>query len=247
MPDSFALFFINMNIGSTYFLAFIIIVVIVFILWLLYKSKEESEYKEKFPIGRFALNFFIFGATWATCASFQGGLINPIQTVNVNSGLYMAGIGFYFIIFAICLYDLYRSRKNIYLMRIFIKASLLSMANISPIYIFCSSVLVDIILIAVEYHFAPVNRLYPKVWVAKNILLNLALCILTFLPSILLTLILSSFLAVVALLLDIFTHLREYKEAAKSKKFVPNNESELDVNIWNVNFEKQDEKAYKLE
>lgn len=162
-------------------------------------------------MGRFALNFFIFGATWATCASFQGGLINPIQTVNVNSGLYMAGIAFYFIIFAICLYDLYKSRKNMYLMRIFIKASLLAIANISPIYIFCSSVLIDLILIAIEYYFGTVNRMYPKVWVAKNILLDLALCVLTFMPSLLLTLIFASFLATVALLLDIFTHLKEYK------------------------------------
>jgi hypothetical protein len=36
-----------------------------------------------------------------------------------------------------------------YRVRIFIKATLLALANMSPIYIFCTSFLVDIILVAI--------------------------------------------------------------------------------------------------
>lgn len=59
----------------------------------------------------------------------------------------MIGIAMYCGLLAVCLYFVVRSRKNMYKLRIFVKASLLSAANISPIYIFCSSVLIDIVLI----------------------------------------------------------------------------------------------------
>lgn len=39
VPEIFALYYTNMHIGSTYFLAFIMIVVIGFIMWLVYQSK----------------------------------------------------------------------------------------------------------------------------------------------------------------------------------------------------------------
>jgi hypothetical protein len=61
----------------------------------------------------------------------------------------MFGIAFYCIIFGICLYTTYNERKNLYRVRIFIKATLLALANMSPIYIFCTSFLVDIILVAI--------------------------------------------------------------------------------------------------
>lgn len=120
----------------------------------------------------------------------------------------MVGIAFYCFILAYSLREVYIDRKNMYKIRVFIKASLLSAANISPIYIFCAAVLVDLVLLIIEYHFADINRYSPKIWIAKNILCDLSLCVLAFLPSMMLSLIIASFLIVVVILLDIYTHIK---------------------------------------
>lgn len=67
-------------------------------------------------------------------------------------------------------------------------------------------------------------------------LCNLALCVLVFMPSIMLSLIIASFFIVVAFLIDLYTHAREYKELGGRKKFQPESEDTVDVNIWNINF-----------
>ena len=138
-----------MHIGSTYLMALIVMVVVAFVMWLLYNAKDAEDRKQGFSMGNVVYNIFIFGATWAGCVSLQGALLNPIQTVNLNSGFYMIGIAIYCVILALSLYFLYRDRNNLDKMRIFIKASLLSAANISPIYIFCTTILVDVVLLVI--------------------------------------------------------------------------------------------------
>lgn len=156
-------------------------------------------------MGNVMYNIFIFGATWAGCVSLQGALLNPIQTVNLNSGFYMLGIGLFCITFGISVYLVYRDRNNVDKLRIWIKASLLAAANISPIYIFSTSILIDLVILIAQYHLTAV-RPYPKIWLLKNILCNFALCFLIFLPSIMISLIIASFLVIMAIFLDIFTH-----------------------------------------
>ena len=40
--ESFALFYVNMHIGSTYMLAMIVLLAVGFVMWLLYNSKDEE-------------------------------------------------------------------------------------------------------------------------------------------------------------------------------------------------------------
>jgi hypothetical protein len=61
----------------------------------------------------------------------------------------MVGIGVYCIIFGICMYSMYNDRKYLYRVRVFIKATFLAVANMSPIYIFCTAILVDILMMIV--------------------------------------------------------------------------------------------------
>ena len=157
-------------------------------------------------MGNVVYNVFIFGVTWAGCVSLQGALLNPIQSVNLNSSLYMIGIALYCVTFAISVYFLYRDINNIDKVRIFVKASLLSAANISPIYIFCSSILVDIVLLLIQLNVAVYKKAFPKIWLIKNLLCNLALCFLVFMPSIMLSLIVASLLVTLAFALDMYTH-----------------------------------------
>jgi hypothetical protein len=61
----------------------------------------------------------------------------------------MLGILFYFFILAYIVYSVFRDRKNMYMMRIFIKSSLLALANLSAIYLFSAAILIDIGLLIV--------------------------------------------------------------------------------------------------
>lgn len=161
-------------------------------------------------MGNVVSNVFIFGATFASCACIQGAFLNPFQSVTMNSGFYMIGIALYCIILASGLYSIYHGRKNMFRIRIILKASLLAIANLSPIYIFSIGVVLDILLIIIEYNFSRVTRLYPKLWLTKNILSNIALSVLGLMPSAMISLIITSIIVVIILLMDFFTHMKEY-------------------------------------
>lgn len=150
----------------------------------------------------------IFGAVWSGCASLQGGILNPIQTLTLNSALYIIGIVWYCSILGYCIYSIYDDLNKIYRLRIFVKSTLLACAHFSPIYIFSSCILLDILLITIEHNVCKMKKLYPKLWIVKNIILNMALCILAFLPTLMLSLIIASILVVIAFILDAFTHIK---------------------------------------
>lgn len=118
----------------------------------------------------------------------------------------MIGIALYCSICGVCMYWIYKAWTNLSQMRIVVKATLLSLAHISPIYIFFSSVLVDVILVILEHNFIKNNRLYPRLWIVKNVLCNLALCVLSIWTSALASLIITSILVTAAVFLDIYTH-----------------------------------------
>lgn len=44
----------------------------------------------------FLYNFFVFGVTFAGCASLQGAIINPISSLSLNATFYIVGILLYF-------------------------------------------------------------------------------------------------------------------------------------------------------
>ena len=143
--------------------------------------------------------------------------MNPITDVDVNSVLYMVGIAVYSLLFAYTIYSLYLDRKNFYRARVLIKATLLTFANVSPIYIFCSAVVIDFVCIIIDYFM--VKRQFYKMWVWKNVLLNFALIILAIMPSSKLSLIIATAFVTIVFVLDVITHVREYRDKAKQKKF----------------------------
>ena len=96
-PEPFELFYVNMNIGSTYFLAICVIIFLLFIGWivaLVIKKKEKMwKYFE------FLYNFFVFGLILAGAISFQGAFLNSMEELDGNSFFYMLGILFYLFFF----------------------------------------------------------------------------------------------------------------------------------------------------
>ena len=82
------------------------------------------------------------------CTCLQGAIMNPINKVDVNGVFYILGIIVYTLVFMECLYRLIieSSKRYCYKIRIFIKASLLSLAHLSPIYLLSAAICVDVII-----------------------------------------------------------------------------------------------------
>jgi hypothetical protein len=64
------------------------------------------------------------------------------------------------------------------------KATILSLSHHSPIYMLASAVVIDLILIVVELQLSPYAKNYCKYWVFSNVICNLSLILLVFLPII---------------------------------------------------------------
>ena len=134
---------------------------------------------------RFLYNFFVFGSAFAGLASLQGAILNPVKSISINSLFYIVGILIYCCIFCEALYKVYRN-PTIYFwrLRILMKASILSLAHFSPIYLLSVAVLIDIIMVAGEYRICHYAQYFGRWWLFANITVNLALIMLVFLPVI---------------------------------------------------------------
>jgi hypothetical protein len=82
--------------------------------------------------------------------------------------------------------------QNFWKVRVLFKATLLSLSHLSPVYLVLSTTLIDLILIIVEYNLSAYAKKYKKSWIFANVLVNLALILLIFLPIVILTLVMVS-------------------------------------------------------
>lgn len=82
------------------------------------------------------------------CACLQGAIINPITDIDINGLFYILGILIYLIIFMEALFKVIFSdlKRFGFRIRIFVKATILSLAHLSPIYLLAATVIVDIII-----------------------------------------------------------------------------------------------------
>jgi hypothetical protein len=75
---------------------------------------------------------------------------------------------------AVTIYLTRRESRSCYL-RSFIKATLLSVAHISPVYICTLSVALDLAIIVIEYQKHKDFIRFPNIWALKHVLVNLSL------------------------------------------------------------------------
>ena len=134
-----------MNVGSTYTLALCVIILLVGISWLVSATRED-----KLNL-RWIYCYFSFGVVFAGCVCVQGALLNPVGLIGVNALFYIIGVAMYMGCLIECVYSLRNGIENIFKLRIFIKASLLSLGHFSPISVVFISVYVDIWFIMIEY------------------------------------------------------------------------------------------------
>jgi hypothetical protein len=87
-----------------------------------------------------------------------------------------------------------------------IKATFLSISHHSPVYLLASAVVVDIILMFVELQLSIYAKEYCKFWIFSNIICNLSLVLLVFLPIIELTMVVVSVCLLLAIVAESIIH-----------------------------------------
>ena len=206
-PEPFRVFYVNMHIGSTYLLALITILVLVGLTVVLGIKLQKQQKMHAYL--RFLYNFFVFGCVFAGCASFQGSIMNPTNTLSVNGLFYITGT----LLFAVALCEtLYRLYDNhvayFWRLRVFLKAAILSLAHFSPVYLLTVAVLVDLILLGIEHRLCRYPQYFGKFWLFAHIAINFALIMLVFLPVIELALLTVSLVILMVLISEAIMHYR---------------------------------------
>lgn len=162
-----------MNFGSMYLLAFSVSLFLALIAVLIFKKVGDEERMKSCL--KFLYCFFIFGLTFAGCASLQGAIMNPMRSINVNGTFYIIGIFIYFGIALDCYFSLSR-HKDLWKARVFIKATFLSLSHLNPTFCVSMLLIIDVILIIYEYRTVTskpqLSYLYPnpKLWLANQLL-----------------------------------------------------------------------------
>ena len=152
--------------------------------------------------------------TFAGCASLQGAFLNPISEIDGNACFYLLGILIYCLILVESCYLSRKDIKNIWKFRVLLKASLLSFAHLNPVFLVFIAIFLDISIAILEYNLvksAPKFSniiLHPKLWLVDNILCNIALGLLLFLPGILLSITLTSILVCWLVCSSMYVHYR---------------------------------------
>lgn len=88
---------------------------------------------------------------YAGSLSLQGAIFNPIQNISVNGLFYILGILGYIIVFIEMVYSINKDKNELYKVRIFIKASLLSIGHLNPIIVVSVAIITDVLLIVLQY------------------------------------------------------------------------------------------------
>jgi hypothetical protein len=184
IPKNLAMYFYNLNIASTYLLGLCVGIGFFCLRFLIHESKGLARTKYT----QLIYCIFMFGMTFAGSLSLQGAKLNSIQKLTVNSLFYLIGIILYLIILIEMLYSVYQSKKNFYRVRIFLKATILSIGHSNPIIFVYMSIVLDISLIFLQFVVVENEVAWKKIWLLNHLLLNIVLALFFLLPNSLLSL-----------------------------------------------------------
>ncbi len=120
--------------------------------------------------------YFGFGLTFAGAASIQGSIYNfhSAERFSINGLFYMLGGVVYCAQLGVTVKLTMKERRSCYV-RSFVKASVLSVAHVSPVYICTIAFIIDECIVGFEFYKGKEGLLFPRVYLAKNTLANLCL------------------------------------------------------------------------
>lgn len=188
---------------------------------------KKLELLPNWPLKTVFYNFFLFGLVFNCSASLQSAILNPIEILSVSSVFTILGIVFLVLCVLDCLVSLIVNVENFYKTRILIKAVVLSVCHFSPLYIFCSSIAVDFILMVIEYRLTSDHKTHPKIWVFNNFLCIIVLAIAVLLHYHFVTLISVSVIVLFIICLELYVHYHQHKENIKRQRSVFNKGYEI--------------------
>jgi hypothetical protein len=184
IPNTLAMYFYNLNIASTYLLALCVGIGLICLRFLINESKKLTRTKYTHLI----YGIFMFGMTFASSLSVQGAKLNPIQKLTINSLFYFIGIILYLAIFVEMLYSVHQNKQNFYRVRIFLKATLLSISHFNPMILVSMLIILDTLLVFLQFIIVENEVAWKKIWLVNHLLLNIVLALIFLLPHSLLSL-----------------------------------------------------------
>jgi len=162
--------------------------------------------------------------------------------LSINGIFYIVGV----VAFGVAFSEAFASfmiDKKISRVRVALKATLLAAAGLNPLYLAATAILLDAILIIVEYCMRKNNLASPKSWLISNLAALLSLATYFFIPDSLLTLYIVMALASFVILVEIYMFLCERNLEAKwQHKFYEAYAVQADDRLWNLAPENVSEK-----
>lgn len=147
--------------------------------------------------------------------------MNPLNSIDANATFYIIGIFLYFLVFLDCAYSLKKAVVNIWKVRIFMKATILSLAHFNPVFLIAMLLFADVTMIIFEYRWIRSKPKfefltpYPKLWLVNNLLAELALGLIILLPAILLGILIVSIIIGYLICSEFFFHYTELRNKMK--------------------------------
>ena len=185
-PDPYLMHYSTMSLSSMYLLPFTVYGLLALVLLSLRKCCELRRFES------LLYNWWTFGLTFAGASCLQGAILNPISTISVNGLFYVMGIGAYVVMVCHGVYLFCVDRTEVNGVRVIIKATLLSLMHVAPLYLFGILAVAEVGLILYSYTLMKKQIPTPKLWAASHMLLMVGLGIIIFAPNVLLGIILGT-------------------------------------------------------
>ena len=188
-------------------------------------------------------NFFSFGLAFAGFSSIIGAFLNYSSILTLNGGFYILGaIAFGVVLSEAC--TSFFSEKKINRLRVVLKAALLAGGGLNPLYLAATAILVDAILIIVEYNMRKKTLACPTVWLISNFIALLCLAVYFFIPDSLLTLYLVMALVGLVVAMEFYMFYCEKNVDVKDqpKVYEAYNMLSTENHFWNIQPDKIEEK-----
>lgn len=197
MPTGYHFYFQNMNLASMHLvtcLFFLLLLCLAYCLMaetraetITIKEKENSSKNYKFKAFReFLMNYFGFGFVFAGFSAIVGTFLNQSSILTLNGIFYILGVILYGVVLSEAFAFLVIN-KRIGRLRVALKGTFLAAAGLNPLYLSAVAVIVDAILIVVEYNQRKKVLVCPKTWLAQHFLILGSLLCFFFVPDSFLT------------------------------------------------------------